>query len=52
MFTHYYGLLELKLMVGGVLSQVYFHTPGHVPVFFWHSKHGFRDTELKFCIFS
>ena len=22
----------------------------HVPVFFWPSRHNFRDIELKFCI--
>ena len=26
--------------------------PPHVPVFFWPSRHNFRDIELKFCIFS
>ena len=24
----------------------------HVPVFFWSSRHNFRDIELKFCILS
>ena len=32
-------------------NTIVLFTP-HVPVFFWSSRHNFRDIELKFCILS
>ena len=35
---------------GPIVTIVLFTT--HVPVFFWPSRHNFRDIELIFCILS